>query len=152
MYLLVGSIVPFSDAQAMIALGSPRWLLCVLGLPLLVGFVWVLGGILPLTGLGPDEPIWKWLLITEVGLGGFLAFMATAMFFMPVPPDVRLPTACFVSCYAACYAIAAVRGRRSDHNGGGRDDVSRQSPLTPTTLCATAAVIMAAEWILFGRR
>jgi hypothetical protein len=149
MYLFVGGLIPFADASFMIALGTPRWLLFLFGIPLVATFVFVLTQAIRAVDLRPSESIWKWIIITELGLWSFLALMMTSMVFMPVPTEVRKPTLAFVGCYAACFAIAAWRAR----------SVSRQSEApglqmpanwsTAANLFMAAVLLVGVEWLVF---
>jgi hypothetical protein len=58
LYLFVGSITPFADVAGMIARGAPRWLLFLLGLPLLAGSATVLARAVAMVGLPATAPDW----------------------------------------------------------------------------------------------
>jgi hypothetical protein len=68
MYLFIGSILPFSDAFHMIALGAPRWLLFLLGVTLIIGFICVLTPAIQMVGISSAESAWKWIIIVLLGL------------------------------------------------------------------------------------
>jgi hypothetical protein len=147
MYLFVGSLLPFADASNMIALGAPRWLLFLLGVPLVAGFIFVLTPAIQLVDFDPRETIGKWIVLVEMGLWSFPAFMATSMIFMTVPPSVRMPTLAFVGCYAACYAAAAYRAFAASRRG---DSVGIRMPpnwVTTFALLLTAALMITVEWL-----
>ena len=152
MYLFVGSILPFADASNMISLGAPRWLLFLLSIPLLVAFLSVLTSAVQVVGVQPTESVWKWIAVVELGLWSFLGLMATSMFFMPVPREVRLPTIAFVCCYAVCFGIVAYRARAATASRGADYQGTQMSQSwSPTmALIAAAVLLVAVEWLAFG--
>jgi hypothetical protein len=151
MYLCIGSILPFADAAHMVSLGAPRWLLFVLGVPLLITFLSVLTSAVRVVGRSSTESVWKWVVLVELGLFTFPALMAGSMLFMPVPRAVRLPTIAFVGCYALCFGIAAWWAYSAN---GRRDSDVEATPLNqswsaPAALMLAAVVLIALEWIAF---
>jgi hypothetical protein len=148
-YLFVGGLFPFSDASNMIALGNPRWLLFLLGVPLIIAFIAVLSAAIRAVDLCASESIGKWILVTEIGLWSFPALMVTSMLFMPVPSNVRTPTMAFVACYAVCFAIAGCWARSAPRDG---DEGVRGMPAkwsTAAMLLAAAACLIGIEWLAF---
>lgn len=149
MYLFVGSILPFADASNMIALGTPRWLLFLFGIPLVAGFVLVLTSAIQTVGLRPTESVWKWIIVVELGLWSFLALMVTSMVFMPVPKEVRIPTMAFATCYAACFGVAAYRARTASWVTDDPNTQMPQSWSTTSALITAAVLLVGMEWLAF---
>lgn len=153
MYLFVGSIVPFADALNMISLGAPRWLLFLLGAPLLIAFVLVLTSAIRAVGVRATESVWKRILVAELGLLSFPGVMVVSMLFMPVPAEVRLPTITFVCCYAVCFGVAEYRACDTDLSGvTGHARIQMPPNWTSTlALLAAAGLVIGLEWLAFGR-
>jgi hypothetical protein len=77
MYLTLGSVRPFGDAWALVhELNTPRLLLFLVGLPIVVAFMCVFPVSLRGIGLRRDDSFGKWFLITEIGLTGYAIFFA----------------------------------------------------------------------------
>jgi hypothetical protein len=77
MYLAMGSVRPFGDAWAMVnELNTPRWIMFVVGLPVVVAFMCVFPMFLRGIGLRGKDSFAKWLLVTEIGLVGYSLFFA----------------------------------------------------------------------------
>jgi hypothetical protein len=150
MYLFIGSVIPFSDASDMINLGAPRWLLFVLGIPLIVGFIFVLSSAIQLVDLKPTESLSRWIIIVELGLLSFPAVMVASMFFMPVPSSVRSPTIAFVSCYAVSFSIATYRAREARRNSEIKHAQIPQRWSATCALALTAVALVIIEWLAFG--
>lgn len=151
LYLFVGGIVPFGDALGMIDLGAPRWLLILLGLPLLTGFILVLASAIQAVGLVRVDPIWKWLLVVELGL-----FPVPALTLMPVlslaaSQQMKSSMVLYAATYAACFAIAAYRARSVAQARGAEHNSSRmrQSWQDTAALFAVTFVLIAVEWVAF---
>lgn len=151
LYLFVGGFVPFGDALGMIDLGAPRWLLILLGLPLLSGFVLVLASAIPMVGLGPADSLWKWIVSVELGL-----FPVPALTLIPVlspaaSQEMKSSMLVYAACYAACFVIAAYRARSVAQ----ARDAEYNNSLMPNSWRVTAAliaagfVLIAAEWVAF---
>jgi hypothetical protein len=77
MYLAMGSVRPFGDAWSLVnELNTPRAVLFVAGLPIVVAFMCVFPLFLRGIGLRGDDSFGKWLLVTEVGLVGYSLLFA----------------------------------------------------------------------------
>jgi hypothetical protein len=154
MYLFVGSMIPFADASNMIALGAPRWLLFLFGVPLLGGFVVVLTSAIQFVVFCPTESLWKRIIVVELGLLTFPALMVGSMFFMPVPQSVRLPTITFVTCYAVCFCIAAYRVRApvTTRDSDVESTSMNQNWFNLFALILSAVVLVVVEWLAFGAK
>lgn len=150
MYLFIGSVIPFSDAFDMINLGAPRWFLFVLGVPLIIGFIFVLSSAIQMVDLSPTESLFRWIIVVESGLLTFPAVMVASMFFMPVPTSVRSPTIAFVSCYAVCFAIATYRARLALRHSEIKHAQMTQRWSAPCVLTLAAVLLVVAEWLAFG--
>jgi hypothetical protein len=154
LYLFVGGFLPFGDALDMIRLGAPRFLLVLMGLPLLAGSVVVLAWAIRTVGLRPEEPAWKWVVVAELGL-----FPVPALTLMPL----LSPTASramqesmllYAACYAACFALAGLRAHSAARSGDAGADrlLMPGSWRTPLVLFAAAFVLIGVEWLAFRPR
>ena len=153
-YLFVGSIVPFADAAQMIGqLGTPRWLLFLLSIPLLIGFVLVLTSAIQSAGLCPTDSVWTWILVIELGLLATPALMLTAPIFVPTARALRSPMLLLVSTYAVCFCIVAFRGHSLIAWRGADIDRSQRLQNWSATLklLVIAMLLIAVEWIVFSR-
>jgi hypothetical protein len=152
LYLVVGGIVPYADAVNMIRLGAPQWLLVVLGLPLLVGFILVLATAIPPVGLRPLEPLWRWIIIVEAGLLTTPAVMVAGLWFDPSARSMLPAMLLLVSSFAVCFGFAAYRARSEAawRSADGEDSRLPQSWSLTFALLAGALLLVAGEWLAFG--
>jgi hypothetical protein len=149
LYLVVGGIVPYADAEGMIALGAPRWLLVLLGMPLMVGFILVLSLAIQPVGLRPAEPVWRWIVIVEAGLLTTPALMVLGLGFDPSARSILPAMLVLVSGLAMCFAVAACRAR-SAARASPTDFESLFIPerwSTTLALLAGAVLLIAVEWL-----
>jgi hypothetical protein len=150
LYLCAGSLAPFADAQSMIRLGAPQWLLFLIGVPLLLGFVVVLGAALCMLGVSPAEPVSRWMMMAEAGMLPVPALMLSAAILSPGMAPMRLPMLLLVSGYALGFAGAAWRAatnaRREAVLKGG---MVPQSSSTPAALFAAGLVVIFLELLVF---
>jgi hypothetical protein len=152
LYLSVGAIAPFSDAAGMIAYGAPRWLLFVLGIPLLIGFVITLSHTIGMIGLRPTDSLRKYIVIAELGLLPIPAIAVVAAVAQPggAHGATTLPMALWGAAYAAGFAIAAQRARSliMVRTTDLENAQLRQHWRVPSTLFLLAVVVIALEWLL----
>jgi hypothetical protein len=150
LYLSVGGIAPFADAAGMVALGVPRLLLFVCGVPLLAGFVVVMSRAIAMVGCHPSDSLWKWIAVVELGL---LPLPALALVATLVAPGQQhgatvLPMFLWSATYAAGFAVAALRVRTTERDRK-TDTESARLPqrwtVTLALLGCTALVILL-EW------
>lgn len=151
LYLFVGSLTPFSDAADMIRLGAPRWLLFLLSLPLVIGFVAVLSRALRAIGLRPTDSAGKWIVVTSLGLLPIPGLMLIPLFASDVSREMRLSMLVLDASYAACFAIAAYRARASAQSRGAEFDRTLMPERwgVTFTLFLGAALFLASEWLAF---
>ena len=143
-YLFVGGLIPFADASTIAALGTPRWLLVLLGAALLIGFAAALRrAIQPLRGT-LSRP--QWLAAVEIGLLAIPALMLTFLLASGRDAEMRAPMTGLVSAYALCFALAA-----SGREPKGCQQSSESTGPWLRWSFAAAAVVLALEWVLFGR-
>ncbi len=150
-YLVAGSILPFGDALNMMHLGAPRWLLLVLGLPLLSGFVVVLASCVEMLELPPAAPAWKWIVAAEFGLLPLPALMVWMIFASPKETAMRQPMLVLLGLYAVCFFAATYRARE----GGGLRMAERGRRISwrwTSTLAmfAGAVLVVGLEWLVFS--
>jgi hypothetical protein len=153
LYLFVGGLLPFGDAVGMIDRGAPPWLLVLLGLPLLAGFVMVLASALQGVDLDPAEPAWKWIVTVEAGL-----FPVPALTLMPLlspaaSRQMQSSMLLYAATYATCFALAAWRARSAARARNSDDEhfLMPRSWRVPVTLFAAAVMLIAIEWLSFRR-
>ena len=151
LYLFVGGILPFGDALGMIDLGAPHWLLILLGLPLLTGFVVVLASAIQAVNFDPAEPIWKWIIIVELGLFPVPALTLVPLLSPATSRAMKSSMLLYAACYAACFAIAAYRARlvAQSHDAPNKSSQMPQSWQVTAALFAVGIVIVAIEWGAF---
>jgi len=151
LYLFVGSIAPFADASNMIGLGASRWLLFLLSLPLLVGFIFILTSAVQAVGLSPADSVWKRIAVVEAGLLLCPALMLMGALIFSNLSSMRLTMLLLVGTYAVCFGIVAIRAR-SGATSGGADFRASQLPQSwsPTlALIVAALLLVAVEWLAF---
>jgi hypothetical protein len=153
LYLSVGSLAPFSDAAGMIGLGAARWLLFLLGIPLLVGFVFVLSAAITMVGFRPADSARKWVVFGEIGLLPLPAVMVIGTLVAPGQQHgaTALPMVIWGVGYAVCFAIAAWRARSLVMARSG--DVERvvlpQRWSVTVTLFTWVLLVIAVEFLAF---
>jgi len=152
LYLVVGGIVPYADAENMIKLGAPQWLLVVLGIPLLIGFVLVLATAIQPVGLRTGEPLWRWIIFVEAGLLTTPALMVAGLGFDPNARPMLPAMLVLVGSYAVCFGVAAHRARSAVASRGADFEKAHmpQSWSTTSALLVGACVLVAGEWLAFG--
>lgn len=150
LYLVVGSIAPFADAANMLSLGASKWVLFVLGLPLLVGFLIALASAIEMVGLRAGDAFWKWIIPVECGLLLCPAVMVLSLIFAPNQQSMRVPMLLLLSAYALCFAVAALRARQLAQRRAVVSDSGLPDSWASTfRLLAGAAVLLAIEWLTF---
>ena len=149
-YLFVGGLAPFADAQQMIGLGAPRWLLVLLGIPLLAGFVVVLASAIRMVGLPQDAPVSSWVLLVEAGMLPVPGLMGFAAWFLPAMAAERLPMTLLVLGYATGFCTAAWRARSADRSAAGlKRELLPQRWATAVVLLAAALLLITVEALAF---
>jgi hypothetical protein len=154
-YLALGSVRPFGDAWSMVnELNTPRVILFLVGLPILVGFMCVFPQFLRGLGLRGDDPFARWLLITEIGLVGYsLAFAIGQMLWArqwnsTAASELGLHVAATAVFAVPITAFAYWIARR-------RPDANEPPTSAPTwrraaTFLILAALLLATELMLFS--
>jgi len=89
-YLFFGGISPFDDVAGLIELGTPRWLLIVVGAMMLAAFLLLFARCLGGIGLRRDDPYWKWLATTELGVLFYLGFAVGLQMLWHPPVPVKI--------------------------------------------------------------
>jgi hypothetical protein len=144
-YLLIGGFIPFGDAADMIALGAPRWVLPLLGLPLLAAFLLVLASAIGIVGLRTSDPAAKWILPVEAGLMLCPAVMIIPLQFSRSQTATKQAMLFLLAGFAASFLWATLRARRSALTSA----IPPQLPQTWTCtlgLFAGAVGVLAFEW------
>lgn len=151
LYLFVGGIVPYADAEGMIQLGAPPWLLFLSGIPMLIGFTFVLTVAILHVGLRPTEPLWRWIVVVEAGLLTVPAVMLAGLAFGASSRSMLAPMALLVSSYAVCFGVAAYRARSVARWSAAHFEsvLMPQRWLITFALLGGAALLMALEWLMF---
>lgn len=149
LYLFVGGILPFGDAQNMIQLGAPRWLLLLLGVPPLIGFVLVLASAVRPVSLRA-EPLWRWIIVVEAGLLAIPALMVLALVTDQSARSMLLPMLMLVGTYALCFGVAAYQASVMATPREASFEISPMSQDWTTTfaLLVGAMLLIAFEWIV----
>ncbi len=142
-YLLIGGMVPFGDAADMIALGAPRWLLPLLGLPLVAGFLAVLVPAVGMAGLRPSDAPGKWVVPVVSGLLLCPAVMIVPLQFSNSGTATKQAMLLLLAAFALSFAWAALVARRRAVSGAPQLPQTRACTLR---LFASAAAVLAAEW------
>lgn len=107
-YLVVGAVVPFGDAEDMIRLGAPRGVLLLLGLPILLAFVGCLALAIRMVGLKPGDAVWKWIVISELGMLPIPLLMIIGTLVSTQPDAVKLAVTMLGGSFALSFGAAAV--------------------------------------------
>jgi hypothetical protein len=144
-YLVIGGFIPFGDAADMIAIGAPRWILPLLGLPLLVAYVVVLPSAIRLLGLRASDSRWRWIVPVEAGLLLIPAVMIVPMQFSAGASATRRAMLVLLFAFAASFLWTALRARRSAVTAPGTPQLP-QSWACTGSLFAGAAGVIALEW------
>jgi hypothetical protein len=151
-YLFLGGVAPFGDAEDMVRLGAPRLLLFLLSLPLLAGFICVLSSTIRLVGLRSEDSPMKWVAIAEAGLLPIPALMSVGgILSRSVEPSTMLV---HCACYAVGFGAAALRARNMLQSLGKNLENAALPENWRTTgqLFVGALLVLAMEWLVFGKK
>lgn len=111
LYLFVGGIAPFGDAEGMVNRGAPRWALMLLGLPLLAGFVELLGRALGKVGMKRNESVRRWMGISLLGLLPLPLLTVLPVLFSAGQRSMHRPMLIYILVYTACFVLGILRAR-----------------------------------------
>lgn len=111
LYLFVGGIAPFGDAEGMIKGGAPRWGLMLAGLPLLAGFVELLARALQEVGMSRSDSTDRWSGISLAGLLPLPLLTVLPVLLSAGQRNMHGPMLLYLAVYTACFVLGAVRAR-----------------------------------------